>query len=115
MKTLPCILLGAACASSFGALANDALARDSLAIANPGARVSPLRYESPFAAYPYGTEPKVGGWREKNDLVRRLGGWAAFAKGQVPDDGEPGKPAAPGADAPKPQPGPHGHGSHGKR
>lgn len=115
MKTLLSIFVGATCAASVSAQAADTLVRDAFAVARPEAHVPQLRYESAFATYPYGGELRVGAWREKNDLVHRLGGWAAFARGRVPDDGEPARPSAQNADTSKPQAGMEGHGSHGKR
>jgi hypothetical protein len=50
------------------------------------ALVPPVRYESPFATYPYGGDVQLTSWRDNNELVRQLGGWSAFAKGQVPDE-----------------------------
>lgn len=74
---------------------------------NPKAEVLPLGYESPLKGYRKFEDQPVTSWRGANELAHKLGGWKAFASGQVPDVPEdpaagptPAKPAPPQAPAP---------------
>ena len=102
--------IAALAAAGLGAAARDDATTGP---SDPKAKVRAAIHESPFAAYPYGVEDKTASWKESNELVRKLGGWKAFAADQVPDvpaasAGGAGKAA--GAPAPK-----GGHADHGKR
>lgn len=54
------------------------------------AAVPPLTYESSFNGYRLLGNDKVGGWKEANDNVGRIGGWRVYAR----EAAEPIKPAA---------------------
>ena len=79
---------------------------------DPEAKVPSARYESPFKGYRAGAEEKSASWKETNDLVRKLGGWSAFARDQgagIPAAAAPA-PNAPAGAAPSKD----GHAGHGK-
>lgn len=57
---------------------------------DPGARVPPLRHQSPFAGYRPLPETAVGAWKEANDAVARAGGWRAYAREGRPAPGGAG-------------------------
>jgi len=94
----------------------DAAAREDVAggPSDPKAKVPLARHESAFATYRYGVEEKSASWKETNELVRRLGGWKAFAADQVPDI--PPAPATEASRTPAGTAAPKGgHADHGKR
>lgn len=80
---------------------------------DPKAEVPPVKYESPFNAYRPEREPKLQDWPQLNDKVRRLGGWKAFAKGDVAEDPSSSAtvPSAPRNEPPSATRH-EGHGSH---
>ena len=86
-----------------------AAAADAL---DPKAEVPPLKYESPFNAYRPEREPKLQDWPQLNDKVRRLGGWKAFAKGDVAEDAPAQAVAPPVSKEPLSGTRHEGHGSH---
>lgn len=47
---------------------------------NPQAEVPATVHVSAFATYRAAGEPQVGGWKEANDTVARMGGWRAYAR-----------------------------------
>lgn len=47
---------------------------------DPNATVPTARYTSAFAKYRPNVEAEVGSWREKNDEVRRIGGWRVYGR-----------------------------------
>lgn len=71
-----------------------------------------IPYESSFRNYRKLEDEKLTSWRGANDLARKLGGWKAYASGQLPDisaepaRGDATKPSAPRA------PAPGGHAGH---
>lgn len=88
--------------------------------ADPKLGGPPVRYESSFTGYRAFTDEKIVSWRATNDLVQKLGGWAAFARDKVPDIPPVTAPAVdaaaksaptPPADPPK-KPGSGGHAGH---
>ena len=114
MRRFLLTLLSTVGVAAFAADSDGVALRDAVAAGDPAIRVPEARYRSAFEGYPYGVEPKVGGWRDKNDLARRLGGWSAFAKGQVPDANDPApQPGSTprGPDAPAV---PQDHGAHAR-
>lgn len=47
---------------------------------------TPLAFDSVIAQFPAHEEQAVAPWRETNDTVEKIGGWAAYAKeAQMPD------------------------------
>ena len=77
---------------------------------DPRAAVPPFEYRSAFSRYRPNVEAEVGSWREKNDEVRRIGGWRVYGREAIADSNPAEKPsgdAKPATDvAPKPA---HGH------
>lgn len=63
----------------------------------PKASVAPVQYKSSFEGYKRFAEEPLASWKATNELVHKLGGWAAFARDQVPD-----VPSAPTEPAKKP-------------
>jgi hypothetical protein len=51
-------------------------------------------YSSPFSRYRRDADAEVGGWRELNRNVNRIGGWRTYAR-------EAAEPPAPPASAPQ--------------
>lgn len=77
---------------------------------DPGAAVPPVEYRSAFSRYRPNVEAEVGSWREKNDDVRRIGGWRVYGREAIVDSNAAEKPsgdARPARDV-APQPA-HGH------
>ena len=80
---------------------------------NAQAEVPPAVHASAFAGYRAAGEPQVGGWKEANQTVTRIGGWRVYAR----EASAPAPVVAPAAPAPAPAPsrGPAGHHhGHGK-
>ncbi|MBX9793860.1 MAG: hypothetical protein K2Y02_06145 [Burkholderiaceae bacterium] len=73
--------------------------------ADPAAAVPAALYRSPFTGYRSFTEPAVAPWRDTNDLVRRRGGWRAYAR----EAGESAAEPLPAASSPSPASGHSGH------
>lgn len=77
---------------------------------DPRAAVPPIEYRSAFSRYRPNVEAEVGSWREKNDDVRRIGGWRVYGREATVDSNAtevpPGEAKAAGDVTPKPA---HGH------
>lgn len=77
---------------------------------DPRAAVPPLEYRSAFSRYRPNVEAEVGSWREKNDDVRRIGGWRVYGREAIVDSNAAEKPPGDAESArdvaPKPA---HGH------
>jgi hypothetical protein len=77
--------------------------------ADPRAAVPPVEYRSAFSRYRPNVEAEVGSWREKNDDVRRIGGWRVYGREAIVDSGAAEKPPGDAKAArdvtPKPAPG----------
>jgi hypothetical protein len=73
--------------------------------ADPKAAVPAVNYSSAFKRYRPNVEVEVGGWRDLNDHVGRVGGWRVYGREASPEAAAPisGKPE--GAAAPPA----HGH------
>ena len=52
---------------------------------DPRAAVPPVEYRSAFSRYRPNVEAEVGSWREKNDEVRRIGGWRVYGREAIVD------------------------------
>ena len=52
---------------------------------DPRAAVPPVEYRSAFSRYRPNVEAEVGSWREKNDEVRRIGGWRVYGREAIAD------------------------------
>lgn len=78
---------------------------------NPQAEVLATVHVSAFATYRAAEEPRVGGWKEANDTVARIGGWRAYAREAAAPAPAVVAPAAPAAAARSPagKPGHPGH------
>ena len=72
-------------------------------------------YSSPFATYRGYRDEPLRPWRDSNELVRRLGGWKAFAGGQEPKLDEREAQPAKAEAQPEPAGSPLGHSGHGAR
>lgn len=74
---------------------------------NPAEAVPPVRYDSAFKRYRPNVEADVGGWRDANDNVGRVGGWRVYGR-EALSDHKAEIPAGGGASgaASKPE---HGH------
>ena len=71
---------------------------------DPKARVAPVQYKSSFEGYKRFAEEPLASWKATNELVHKLGGWAAFARDKVPDvQPAPTEPAKKPASAPAAQ------------
>lgn len=77
---------------------------------DPKAAVPPVEYRSAFSRYRPNVEAEVGSWREKNDDVRRIGGWRVYGREALVDSNAAQKPSSDAKAArdvaPKPA---HGH------
>ncbi|MGZ8272370.1 MAG: hypothetical protein ACXWUM_00550 [Burkholderiaceae bacterium] len=77
---------------------------------DPRAAVPPVEYRSAFSRYRLNDEAEVGSWREKNDDVRRIGGWRVYGREAIVDSNAAEKASddakAPTDVTPKPS---HGH------
>ena len=77
---------------------------------DPRAAVPPVEYRSAFSRYRPNVEAEVGSWREKNDDVRRFGGWRVYGREAIGDSNAAerasGDAKAPTDVTPKPA---HGH------
>jgi hypothetical protein len=77
---------------------------------DPRAAVPPVEYRSAFSRYRPNVEAEVGSWREKNDEVRRLGGWRVYGREAIVDSNAAERPLSDAGAAkdvtPKPT---HGH------
>ena len=77
---------------------------------DPRAAVPPVEYRSAFSRYRPNVEAEVGSWREKNDEVRRIGGWRVYGREAIVDSNAvempPGDARAVKDITPKPA---HGH------
>jgi len=77
---------------------------------DPRAAVPPVEYRSAFSRYRPNAEAEAGSWREKNDDVRRIGGWRVYGREAIADPNAakapPGDAKATQDVAPKPM---HGH------
>ena len=98
------------CASAATTIANaeaqqapPTVARDP---GDPRAAVPPVEYRSAFSRYRPNVEAEVGSWREKNDEVRRIGGWRVYGREAIADSSAaeqpPGDAKAARDVAPKP-------------
>ena len=68
---------------------------------DPKAAIPPSIYRSSLSRYQAFTEPDVAPWRETNELVRRRGGWRAYAReAREPASSATPSPAAPAASQP---------------
>lgn len=81
---------------------------------DPRAAVSPVRYESSFERYRRLQDDPALSWKGVNELVRKLGGWSAYASGKVPDEpkAEHAKSPSPAAPAAASGGAHTGHGKH---
>ena len=59
---------------------------------DPRAAVPPVEYRSAFSRYRPNAEAEVGSWREKNDDVRRIGGWRIYGREGIVDANAAEKP-----------------------
>ena len=77
---------------------------------DPRAAVPPVEYRSAFSRYRPNVEAEVGSWREKNDEVRRIGGWRVYGREAIVDSNAAEKPPgdAKAANDVTPKPA-HGH------
>ena len=79
------------------AAAQSHTATPSVGRSNPldaSAAVPQLTYESSFRNYqPLGND-KVGGWKEANDNVGRIGGWRVYAREAATPDADTTQPAS---------------------
>ena len=77
---------------------------------DPRAAVPPVEYRSAFSRYRPNVEAEVGSWREKNDEVRRIGGWRVYGREAIADSNAAERPSGDAKAArdlaPKPA---HGH------
>lgn len=77
---------------------------------DPRAAVPPVEYRSAFSRYRPNVEAEVGSWREKNDEVRRIGGWRVYGREAIENSNAAEKPSGDAKAArdvtPKPA---HGH------
>lgn len=77
LAALLAALLPVVGASAGGAPERGAVRPDPL---DARASVPRVEYRSALAGYRPGGELKLGGWREANDNVARIGGWRAYAR-----------------------------------
>lgn len=80
-------------------------------VRDPGdakAVVPPVNYASAFGRYRPNVEVEVGGWRDLNDQVGRIGGWRAYGREALPAPDAPDKPTSAKPDGVKTVPA-HGH------
>ena len=77
---------------------------------DPRAAVPAAEYRSAFSRYRPNVEAEVGSWREKNDEVRRIGGWRVYGREAIADSNAAERPSGDAKAArnltPKPA---HGH------
>jgi hypothetical protein len=77
---------------------------------DPKAAVPPVEYRSAFSRYRPNVEAEVGSWREKNDEVRRIGGWRVYGREAIVDSNAADRPSGDAKAAPDVTPRPaHGH------
>lgn len=77
---------------------------------DPKAAVPPVEYRSAFSRYRPNVEAEVGSWREKNDEVRRIGGWRVYGREAIENSNAAEKPSGDAKAAPDVTPKPvHGH------
>ena len=84
--------VSAALAQSAPAKPASGASSGAAAVARPAASAS---YESAFDGYRRFDEQQVLPWRESNDLVRRIGGWQAYAREAAGSEAAPEALAAP--------------------
>jgi hypothetical protein len=60
---------------------------------DPNATAPAARYTSAFTKYRPNVEAEVGSWREKNDEVRRIGGWRVYGREAIADSNAAEKPS----------------------
>jgi hypothetical protein len=88
--------------------ATDARATATVPPSDPKAEVPRMRFESSFKDYRKLEDRPLASWKQANELVYRLGGWKAFASGNVPD-------VAPAPATTAPPPADPGHAGHKTR
>lgn len=85
------ILVGAILAPSL------AMAGPFPSVADPASPYAPLQYHSPFENYRRAPSTAVGDWRQANDRVREVGGFAGALKDDPPSQPSAGRDGAAGA------------------
>ena len=80
--------------------------------ADPKAPLPTSLYVSPLRAYQGFAEPQVAPWRETNELVRRRGGWRAYAREAREPDAAPAAAPAASRPAAAAKPASGGHSGH---
>jgi hypothetical protein len=88
MSTSSFRLAMACCAAGFTMVMSNFAQAQASSRSDPSdakAEVPAVIHESPFKGYRKFEDQSVASWQGANDLVKKLGGWKAFASGQVPD------------------------------